>query len=435
MMAKSRAKPWKSKWKELQPLGKGGQGTTSLVAADDDSEIQTTYALKRLNDQTDAERRSRMYREVAALRPLDHPRVPKVIDTNAEAFADLTQDLFLVTTFIPGSTLEAYVDRPSSISLEEATRLAITLAEILIYCHSHGVIHRDIKPDNIVLRNDSTDDPVLLDFGLSFNQETDAGDGLTRSAQQLGNRFLALPELQLKSANKRDHRSDLTQLCGIFLYTLTSEHPVTLIDDQLRLPHQRPRAAAFLASLSPEIRTRLNRLFDVGFAGHIDHRFQSAQALREDLLSLTRTSDAQQGGSVEEMLNSIRERLAAQQKSIKQQYHDLLKHADNCIRQAQNKVKNELGDDIHTLQGGYVMSLPTLTLRNHLGLYLALDEEHKFFPEFLTVITGSELVVTGRHKGVETELFRTPTAGPHEWKPLVASTKVYFTEGLHKAIT
>jgi serine/threonine protein kinase len=313
-MATSRSKPWKSKWQELERLGRGGQGTTFRVALHGSAGTQINYVLKILNDQTKMERRGRMYREVATLKTLDHPRIPKVIDTNADAFEDLTQDLFLVTTFIPGPTLEAYVDRPSSISLEEATKLAINLAEILIYCHSKGVIHRDIKPDNIILRNDSTDDPGLLDFGLSFNQETDAGDGLTPSAQQLGNRFLALPELQLKSANKRDHRSDLTQLCGIFLYTLTSEHPVTLIDDQSRLPHQRPRAAAFLASLSPEIRTRLNRLFDVGFAVHIDQRFQSAQALREDLLFLTRTSDAQQGGSVEEMLNSIRERLADQQK-------------------------------------------------------------------------------------------------------------------------
>jgi hypothetical protein len=63
-------------------------------------------------------------------------------------------------------------------------------------------------------------------------------------------------------------------------------------------------------------------------------------------------------------------------------------------------------------------------------LALVVEERRRFWPEFEAVITGSELVVIGRHEGVETELFRAPVAGPHDWDTLHASALAYFTNGL-----
>src|SRR5262245_16171181 len=71
--------------------------------------------------------------------------------------------------------------------------------------------------------------------------------------------LLALPELLAKSGNKRDPRSDLPLLCGLLFYALTAEPPVTLLDDQLRHPHQRPPGVTTLARFPAELRTRFNR--------------------------------------------------------------------------------------------------------------------------------------------------------------------------------
>lgn len=246
-MSKSKQKPWELKWRRFDQLGKGGQGTSFYAQKADERTDAQTYVLKVLNRQNDDERRGRFYREVATLRTLHHEGIASLIDSNAEYFENKEQDLYLVTEFIPGPTLEEHVGQAKMI-LGDAVRLLLWLTGIVQYCHERGVVHRDIKLDNIVLKNGDYSKAVLLDFGLSFNEELEEAIA-TPSSQQLGNRFLALPELQTKSAGKRDQRSDVTQLCGILIYVLTAEHPVTLMDAELRLPHQRPHATTVLAAL------------------------------------------------------------------------------------------------------------------------------------------------------------------------------------------
>ena len=411
-MPQAKNKPWKGRWRELKPLGRGGQGTASLVEPLDAGVPTGRYVLKVLNSQNDADRRGRMYREVAALRTLDHPGVPRVIESNADLYADLQQHLYLVAEYIEGQTLEERIGR-ERLTVADASVLLLRLTEVVSYCHDRGVVHRDIKPDNVILRGDAVADPVLLDFGLSFNSEAAEESPLTASGQQLGNRFLALPELQLKSGNKRDPRSDLTQLCGLLLFAIAGEHPVTLLDDQSRLPHQRPVAAAALDSLSADTRSRLNRLFDVGFTVAIDRRFQSTAGLSEGLVGLIRPPDTARGGSVDERVARLLGQLANSPLAERQQYRSLLDSVNGTLMRAQDAVRKKLDGAVNTIQSGHELDLKRLTFRNRLGLFLVADEEVRFWPVFEAVITGSELVVTGRDDEREVELFRAPTAGPH----------------------
>jgi serine/threonine-protein kinase len=429
-MAQARRRPWENKWRRLETLGRGGQGTSFKAEAIADASGGVPYVLKTLNRQDDAERRGRMYREVAALRTLAHPRIAKVVDTNAEAFEDLSQDLYMVTEFVPGPTLENHVMQHGNVTLSDAVQLAVNLTECLSYCHSTGVIHRDIKPDNIILRNGAATDPVLLDFGLSFNQDGDAADTLTPSAQQLGNRFLALPELQLKSGNKRDARSDLTQICGILYFSLTSEHPVTLLDDQSRMPHQRPHAATHLTSHSPELYTRLNRFFDRAFTIAIDQRYQSPQALREGLLVLLQPLEDRQKMSAKDKLKGIQEKLSDQTAIQKKRYYDTLIKADSTIRDGLHLAVAQFSGNVGTTQTGMGIDMKHLTHHNRLGIYVVVEPDKKFWPDFLSAITGSELVVTAKHNGVETELARMPLAGTINWTRLRDAAVHYFTDGL-----
>jgi len=177
-----------------------------------------------------------MHREVTALQTLDHPGIPKLLDSNSSEF-DSESVLYLIMEYIEGPTLAEVVGN-GTLSLTDAQRLLLGLLEILEYTHRRGIVHRDIKADNVILGDGRAEKPVLIDFGLSFNKEEELSSPLTHSGQQLGNRFLVLPELQLTSSLQRDPRSDLTQCVGVLFYAVTGVVPVALMDESSRLPHQ-----------------------------------------------------------------------------------------------------------------------------------------------------------------------------------------------------
>lgn len=273
-MTKGKKKPWADSWQIEQSLSGGGQGQTFLVKRKDGTgEI---CVLKVLKDQDDAERRQRMHREVQALNLLHHPAIPKVIESNTDQFADMQVPLYFVEEYAKGQTLAKYVSQ-GPLRLDEAVRLLIKIADILIYCHERRVIHRDIKPDNLVLRGVDTSDPVLIDFGQSFNE--DGGDSvlLTSEGQQLGNRFLHLPELRIGGSTKRHVESDISQACGLLFYTLTGTFPVDLEDHEGLKPHERAPTKQIFDDVNLPA---LTALFDKGFERLLIKRFGSFEAFR-----------------------------------------------------------------------------------------------------------------------------------------------------------
>jgi len=174
-------------------------GATFVVKRRDGSD-DNEYVLRILRRQDDPERRQRMNREVSALRLLGHSgAVPQFIESNTDQHADLNVPLYFVAEYVTGQTLEERVNQ-SPLQPAEALRLNIQLCNILVKCHEKGVLHRDIKPDNVVLRGVSAVDPILIDFGQSFNRDEVDNPRLTPAGQQLGNRFLHLPELQSADA-------------------------------------------------------------------------------------------------------------------------------------------------------------------------------------------------------------------------------------------
>lgn len=123
-------KPWEESWEIIDKIGGGGQGTTSVVkrrVSDDDDE---RYVLKTLHKQKDPERRRRMHREVQALQQLAHPRLPKIIDSNTDAFEDLDVPLFFVMDYIDGQTLEEKVTE-APLKPDEAIALAMELSDVV----------------------------------------------------------------------------------------------------------------------------------------------------------------------------------------------------------------------------------------------------------------------------------------------------------------
>jgi len=273
-MGKANKKPWEERWRRGRQLGRGGQGVTFLVERIDVPDER--YVLKELRNNGDLERRKRMHREVQALQELDHPRLPKIIESNTDAFADLEVPLFFVMDYVDGQTLEERVAQ-GQLKPDEAIGLVIELSDVLIYCHQKGIIHRDIKQDNIILRLGNTADPVLIDFGLSFNGTDENRSPLTPDGQQLGNRLLHLPELQVGDSTKRYVESDISQVCAVLYYVLTGKAPVHLEDHEGLKPHQRTSVKPTLDQINSPA---LISLFDKGFERVFTKRFRSFEAFK-----------------------------------------------------------------------------------------------------------------------------------------------------------
>lgn len=269
-------KPWENNWTKSDKIGGGGQGVINKVINKDTEVIGT---LKVLKSQKDPDRRSRMFREVSTIISLenDNLNIPRVLEHNIDQWKEENITLYVIFEFIEGNTLEEYISIEGTLTLKEALNMIKEILKILSVCHCKEIMHRDIKPDNIILKDLNIKRPVLIDFGLTFNKSLDESIN-TEIEQQIGNRFLAIPELISPSSNpnkKRQFVSDITQLVGVLFYTLTSDQPMTLLDGDGRMPHQRK---SYLYKNMSE-GEKIDDLFSNGFVYEVNQRINNSEAL------------------------------------------------------------------------------------------------------------------------------------------------------------
>src|ERR1700722_18760821 len=261
MAAKERS--WEPNWIRGRKIGGGGQAATSLPQRTNDEPDRWSYVMKVLRQKDKPERRARMFVEAGALERLNHKGVAKLV----AAVTDLPQDdmdVFLITELIEGVDLEKF-RTGYEINLPDASIVIIKLLETLRDCHKLGVIHRDIKPCHVILREGKLADPVLIDFGLAFGDDLGPSEFSTASAQGLGNRFIILPEQWSESAAKRLPASDLAQVVGLLFFLLIKQNPGILVDERNRKPHQRFQFREAISALAKWQINQLQRIFDIGF--------------------------------------------------------------------------------------------------------------------------------------------------------------------------
>lgn len=161
------------------------------------------------------------------------------------------------------------------------------------------IIHRDIKPDNIMLPNGELMSFVLIDFGLSFNREEQ--EGITETNQQLGNRFILLPELVSGSSEqKRMPQSDITQATAVFLYLLTGCIPNSLFDGEGKQPHLRQRCQGILRSkvLERNAWDNINCILSKCFANNVEERYSDEKELLREIQNIHERRVTEIGGDV-----------------------------------------------------------------------------------------------------------------------------------------
>jgi serine/threonine-protein kinase len=205
-----------SHYRILGELGAGGMG---VVYRARDERLEREVAIKVLPEGAladDAQRR-RFRREALALSRLNHPGIATVHEFDREAGAD-----FIVMELVSGETLAARL-RAGPLSAEQLTAYGIEIAEALEAAHEQGVLHRDLKPGNIVVT--SRDRVKLLDFGLAriaqAEVDTRATTLLTAGDAVAGTLAYMSPEQLL--AEDPDNRSDIFSL-GVVLYEMATGH-------------------------------------------------------------------------------------------------------------------------------------------------------------------------------------------------------------------
>jgi len=200
------------RYRLIEPLGEGGMGTVWKV---EDEALGTVSALKVLHPEllVHADIRRRFLEEGRLQARIRHPGIVRVINLVAtDTHAGLVMDL------VTGPTLGEHIETGGAQTLAEAVRLVSALLDAVGFLHEQGVIHRDLKPDNVMLSPDGQ--PIILDFGIA---KQEAGERHTRTGTGMGTPAYMAPE-QFTDAKRVDARTDLYAV-GLILHELLSGAP------------------------------------------------------------------------------------------------------------------------------------------------------------------------------------------------------------------
>lgn len=258
-----------------EAIGHGGMADVYLAH---DRLLDRRVAVKVLAAQfaTDPVNVERFRREAQAAAGLNHPHIVAVYDWGEE---DDTS--FIVMEYVPGQTLREILQSYGRLGPTDSARIAAEIADALSFAHAHGVVHRDVKPGNVLITPQGQ--VKVTDFGIA---RAETSEPLTKTGAVLGTATYFSPEQA--QGFKLDGRSDVYAL-GVVLYEMitgvapfTASSPVSVAYKHVRETPAPP------SSLVRDLPDTMNHIVLTAMAKDVDQRYASAQDMRADLLRFER---------------------------------------------------------------------------------------------------------------------------------------------------
>ncbi len=253
-----------------EPIGRGGMSTVYKAF---DTTLERAVAVKVMHQDVarDADHYERFRREARAIAKLSSPYVVGVIDAGEE-----DGQPFIVLEYVPGETLKQRIKGPRPLLVQEAVAYAIEIARGLQAAHDAGIVHRDVKPQNVLLDEEGA--ARVTDFGIARSL---ADEGLTADGRVLGTTDYVSPEQALGHAVTP--QSDIYSL-GVVLFEMLTGNVPFQGDNQVAVAMRHVREELpDVQTLRPEVSNALAAVLERATAKDLAVRHQTAHELIADL--------------------------------------------------------------------------------------------------------------------------------------------------------
>jgi eukaryotic-like serine/threonine-protein kinase len=212
------------KYRLKQLLGQGGMGSVWLAS---NITLDAPVALKLIrSDVRSPDSAERLLNEARAAARLRHPSIVRVFDFGQTE----REEPFIVMELLSGETLADRLERERRLSSTCAVQLLLPIADALVTAHGHGVIHRDLKPDNVFLsESDGRVRPKVVDFGVAKFELRSGKQRITEQGAVIGSPDYMAPE-QALGADNIDHRVDVWAFCVVLYQSVTGCSPFGAAD-------------------------------------------------------------------------------------------------------------------------------------------------------------------------------------------------------------
>lgn len=266
----------------LRVIGEGGMGR--VYEARHARLTKKRFAIKMLHQELSRQPEvvTRFQREAEASSVLSHPNVVSVLDVNVAPDGRP----YLVAELLQGEQLGDYLDRRGKLPVDEAVRIVRQVCRALALAHDQGIVHRDMKPENVFLVGGG-DLVKVLDFGISKLAET--GEGLTKTGMVMGTPDYMAPEQA--RGDRVDARADIYAVGAMLYRAVTGQKPFEGLDPMATLTATLVQEPPRPTSLDPKIPLDLEMVIQRAMAKEPKDRYQSMLALDEALAQFDRPSD------------------------------------------------------------------------------------------------------------------------------------------------
>jgi serine/threonine-protein kinase len=274
-------------------VGHGGMANVYLAR---DVRHFRRVAIKVLRDELAAAvGAERFLEEIRVTASLQHPHILPLFDSGSAEFPPEVggRVLWYVMPFVEGETLRSRLAREGRLPVDVALQLAREMADALEYAHRHGIVHRDVKPENVLLQSGHA---LVADFGIALALEHAGGDRLTHTGITLGTPQYMAPE-QAAGGRDVDARTDVYALGAVLHEMLAGESPFAAESQHAVLRRVMNETPTALASRRADVSSFLDATVRRALAKRPDDRFPSAATFAAALAMPGGNGDAGSGGA------------------------------------------------------------------------------------------------------------------------------------------